>query len=137
MKTKMKMKIQQLINISRVFGVWVCVLGVDSSRPVAASAADTSLEMIMETLHPQGIVAPPNTLSPYPPCDYPKMLTEALVVNLSTYKQIFFLNMRKLWMLQLEKWAVPSALSKVKIEFVKFFFSFSFHFFFILRWGVF
>lgn len=117
-------------------GVWVCVLGVDTSRPVAASAADTSLEMIMETLHPQGTVAP-NTQSPHPPCDYPKMLTEALVVNLSTYKQIFFLNMRKLWMLQLEKWAVPSALSKVKIEFVKFFFSFSFHFFSSFCDGVF
>lgn len=134
------MKIQQLINISRVWVCGcVCVLSVDSSRPVAASVADTSLEMIMESLHPprNHRLLPNSTLSPHPPCDYPKMLTEALVVNLSTYKQIFFLNMRKLWMWQWGKWAVPSALSKVKIEFVKFFFSFSFRFFFILRWGVF
>lgn len=57
----MKMKIQQLINISRVcVWVWMCVLSADSSRTVAASAADTSLEMIMETPspHPEATVAP-------------------------------------------------------------------------------
>lgn len=135
MKTKMKMKIQQLINISRVWVcVWVCVLGVDSSRPVAASVADTSLEMIMESLHPpRNHRLLPNMLSPHPPCDYPKMLTEALVVNLSTYKQIFFLNMRKLWMLW--QWGkVGGAFCLVKSEnwvckvFLQFFVSFFLHF---------
>lgn len=135
MKTKMKMKTQQLINISRVWVcVLVCVLCVDSSRPVAASVADTSLEMIMESLHPpRKHRLPPNLLSPHPPCDYPKMLTEALVVNLSTYKQIFFLNMRKLWMLW--QWGkVGGALCLVKSEnwvckvFLQFFVSFFLHF---------
>lgn len=42
------------------------------------------------------------------------MLTEALVVNLSTYKQIFFLNMRKLWTWQWGK--VGGACCLVKSE---------------------